>query len=71
MAAHLPVTSCLQVSIVLSMVDASAGCDAGEILSLPQKYQSLIYYGDALYQLGEYKKAEVRPSPLCLGLSDR
>uniref|UniRef100_A0A0B7A0N2 Anaphase-promoting complex subunit 7 n=1 Tax=Arion vulgaris TaxID=1028688 RepID=A0A0B7A0N2_9EUPU len=46
------------VSIVLSVVDGGAGCDAGEILSLPQKYQSLIYYGDSLYQLGQYKKAE-------------
>lgn len=44
--------------VVLSMIDGNAGGDMGEILSLPQKYQSLIYYGDALYQLGEYKKAE-------------
>jgi len=43
--------------VVLSMIDGNPGGDA-EILSLPQKYQSLIYYGDALYQLGEYKKAE-------------
>ncbi|KAH9513955.1 Anaphase promoting complex subunit 7 [Bulinus truncatus] len=46
------------VCIFLSVIDGNAGSDIGEILSFPQKYQSLIYYGDALYQLGEYKKAE-------------
>lgn len=46
------------MSIVLSLIDGNAGRDVGEILTLPQKYQSLVYYGDALYQLGEYKKAE-------------
>ncbi|GFO35932.1 anaphase-promoting complex subunit 7 [Plakobranchus ocellatus] len=46
------------MSIVLSLIDGSAGRDTGDILTLPQKYQSLVYYGDALYQLGEYKKAE-------------
>ncbi|XP_059144274.1 anaphase-promoting complex subunit 7-like [Physella acuta] len=44
--------------IVISMLDGNAGGDLGEILSLPQKYQSLVYYGEALYQLGEYKKSE-------------
>ena len=48
-----------QMSIVLSLIDGNAGRDTGEILTLPQKYQSLVFYGDALYQLGEYKKAEV------------
>jgi len=46
------------LSVVLSMVDANPGGEGAEILSLPQKYQSLVFYGDALYQLGEYKKAE-------------
>ena len=47
-----------QLCVVLSMVEGNVGGEV-EILSLPQKYQSLIYYGDSLYQLGEYKKAEV------------
>ncbi|XP_067683037.1 anaphase-promoting complex subunit 7-like [Haliotis asinina] len=42
-------------SFVLSLCDNSAEV---EVLSLPQKYQCLVHFGDALYHTEEFKKAE-------------
>ncbi|XP_041349110.1 anaphase-promoting complex subunit 7-like isoform X2 [Gigantopelta aegis] len=46
----------LVASLVLSLSENNPDAD---VLSFPQKYQCQVYYGDALFHQGEYKKAEV------------
>ena len=41
-------------SMLLTMTDHSP-----DLLTVPMKFHLLILYGDSLYELGEYKKAEV------------
>ena len=45
-----------QACIVLTLWDNSPD---SEVPTLSQKYQCMVYYGNALYTLAEYTKAEV------------
>ena len=53
-SALILLSSLLQGSLVLTVSEHNP-----EMFTLPTKYQVLVYYGDAIYQAGEYKKAEV------------
>lgn len=46
-----------QACIVLSLCESNTYT---EILTLSEKYQCMVYYGNALFHLGEFTKAEVR-----------
>ena len=50
----------LQFSLALSMSESNESDSSTEpLMTLSQKYQCLVYCGNAFYQQGEYRKAVV------------
>ena len=53
-----------QFSLVLSVSESSES-EGEQLLTLSQKYQSLVYFGNAFYKQTEYRKAVVSEIYIC------